>query len=111
MSQGSQGLGYHSTVFTGNTTGTLLGATGAATSLATRKLQGLFHEVTIGVDTSATTITVYDATSATGTPIWEVTTGAAPTAPVTLRADIQAMTGLYIVISGATAPTITVTYI
>jgi hypothetical protein len=102
---------YNSSVFTANTTGTQIGLRGsqAATTAGVPVCEGKIHTLTIGADTTATTITVYDNNAASGTVLLKVVTPTTPV-PVTLTFDVQATVGLYIVISGGTTPNITLSW-
>ena len=106
--QSSQGWTYAN--YSANNAGAVLGATGpAGTSASIPLIEGVLHSITLSADTTATTITVYDNTAASGTVLFKVVT---PTAvPVTqLILDLQAKNGLTVVIAGASTPNINVAY-
>ena len=70
---------------------------------------GVLHTVTLNTPTATGVVTVYDAATATGTPVAIITTPASPF-PVTLRYDMRMDVGMTVVTSVA-AQNITVTYI
>lgn len=104
------GLGLLSSVITSNTT-TQLGAVGVqnAQNAGLPALEGLLHSITVGTDSTALTISVYDNTAASGTLLAKIAVPA-NNQPVTLNLDLQARNGLTIVTSGGTTPNVTVSY-
>lgn len=104
------GINYRSSVITAAGT-TVLGAVGGAAAAAAQlaALEGQLHTVTIGADTAAATVKVYDNTAGSGTLLAQVLS-LANSAPVTLTFDAQANTGLAVVVTGGAAPNITITY-
>jgi hypothetical protein len=96
---------YNSTNLTTNATTTILNGIGPNGSPGS---EGVLGMITIGAaGTTALTITVYDATSATGTPISTITV-AANAAPVTLSFMRALYNGLTVVTAGGTAASVTV---
>jgi hypothetical protein len=109
----TSGTALDSTVFTANTAGTQLGVVGAqaASNAAAPNISGVLHTITVSADNTANVITVYDGTSTAGEVIAKVTC-ATTVVPQTFTFDVQALVGLFIVISGVTGTGgITVTYI
>jgi len=106
------GQGYKGTVFTANTAGTLVGCTAPATAIANSvpTIAGIIHTLTIGVDSTAETISIYDGTSTGGTLVFKTLTSTSPTIPVHTNLDIQCNVGIFIVISGGTAVNVCLTY-
>ena len=102
-SQGFKGL-----VLTANTAGTAIGQTTTANT-ANALIQGFLHAVTVGADSSANTITIYDGLSTGGAVLWKVVT-AATTVPQNFIIDMQADTGLFVVLAGGTTPTVSISY-
>jgi hypothetical protein len=103
--------GYDSTVVVANTAGVLLGVVGAAAASvnSAKILEGRLRSISVGSDSTAVTITVYDALSATGSPRFTavVPSGWSECFILDLRLD----TGLFVVIAGGTTPTITLAYV
>jgi hypothetical protein len=106
--------GYLSSVYTANTAGSAIGTTSlpvSGASGATLKLiQGYLHTISVGSDTTACVITIYDNSSgaASGTMLF---TNAVPASwSECFILDLQANNGLTVVISGGTTPRIVVTY-
>jgi len=81
----------------------------APTTTTLRTTPGVLHTITFNKPVATGVVTIYDATSATGTPIAIITTPASPL-PVTLTYDIRCETGITIVTSVA-AQDITVSFI
>lgn len=96
-------------------TGTAVGYTYTAITLAAptttvlRTTPGILHSITFNKPVATGVVTVYDAASATGTPIAIITTPANPM-PVTLIYDVRMETGITITTATA-AQDITVSYI
>lgn len=106
------GLGYSSTVFTANTTGTLVGVCGPnqAQAQSAALISGIVQGLTISADSSATTISIYDGVSTGGTLVHRVVTSATTTVSNLGELYIQCKVGIYIVISGGTTPCICLRY-
>ena len=102
---------FNSSVFTATTAGTQIAYVGAAAATAVpgTSAEGKLHTITVGGDSTAETITVYDGTSTSGTVKFKgiTTTSGQPT---TWILDIQFNVGLFIVISGGTTVAVTDTW-
>lgn len=108
---GSSGQnGYISTVLTANTAGTQVNLCGAgpASAAGAATAQGVLHTVTFGGDTTAETLTVYDGTSTSGVVRFKAVAPA--NALVSLILDLQFTTGMFVVLSGGTAPAVTLSW-
>jgi len=101
------GQSCNSTVLTANTAGVQLCLTAtnqpAAPTVPTGTGFGL-HTVTVGADTTANTLTVFDGTSTSGTVIFKMVTVTA-TIPQSFMADVSYMVGLFVSLAGGTTPT------
>jgi hypothetical protein len=100
--------GFNSSTFTANTAGTQLCyvSAAAASAAAGKPGQGLLAGV-VANDTGALVVTVYDGTSTAGPKLFDITLPAGGGLfPIPLY--IQGLTGLFLVISAATAAKVTV---
>lgn len=70
--------------------------------------EGILHAINIAASTTAGTVTVYDNTSATGTPI--AVLGVAANQSFCAILDILFLKGLFIVTASFTSPNVTVSY-
>jgi hypothetical protein len=105
---GSVGQGFKSCVLAANNAGAIIGQTTTYNS-TNAHIQGYLHTVSIGADATANTITIYDGLTSGGVIIFKMVTPTA-TVPLNFVLDIQVNTGLFVVLAGATAPNITITY-
>lgn len=104
------GIGCRSAVYTANQAGTQIGLCGQAAGAASvPQVQGVLHTITVAADSTANTITVYDGTSTSGAVLAKIIT-ATTVVPQTFTFDVQALVGLFIVISGMTSGAVTVAY-
>jgi hypothetical protein len=81
----------------------------APTTTIVKATPGVLHSITFNKPVATGVVTVYDAATATGTPVAIITTPASPM-PVTLLYDIRMDTGITIT-SATAAQDITVSYI
>lgn len=81
----------------------------APTTTVVKDSPGILHTITFNKPVATGVVTVYDAASATGTPVAIITVPASPQ-PTTLTYDMRMDVGITIVTSVA-AQDITVTYI
>lgn len=81
----------------------------APTTTVVKATPGILHALTFNKPVATGVVTIYDAATATGTPVAIITVPASPQ-PVTLTYDMRMDTGITIVTSVA-AQDITVTYI
>lgn len=81
----------------------------APTTTVVKTTPGVLHTITFNKPVATGVITVYDAATATGTPVAIITTPASPI-PVTLFYDIRMDVGITIT-SATAAQDITVSYI
>jgi hypothetical protein len=81
----------------------------APTTTIIKTTAGILHTITFNKPVATGVVTVYDAASATGTPVAIITTPASPM-PVTLTYDLEMKVGITIVTATA-AQDITVSYI
>lgn len=81
----------------------------APTTTVVKATPGVLHTITFNKPVATGVITVYDAATATGTPVAIITTPASPI-PVTLFYDIRMDVGITIT-SATAAQDITVSYI
>jgi hypothetical protein len=111
MSGTSGQTGFKSQVFTANNAGVQLGVCGPsyAQAAGAAVVSGFLHTITVGADSTANTITVYDGLSTSAAVLAKVVTSAT-TVPQTFIFDAQGQTGLFLVIAGGATPTVTVTY-
>lgn len=102
--------GYNSTVIVANTAGTQVNLCGAgpASSAGVAAAQGVLHSVSFGGDTTAETLTIYDGTSTGGVVRFKAVAPA--NALQTLILDIQFTVGMFVVLSGGTAPAVTLAW-
>jgi hypothetical protein len=101
------GQACNSTVVTANNAGAQICLTAtnqpAAPVVPTGSGFGL-HTVTVGADTTANTLTVFDGTSTSGTVIFKMITPTA-TVPQTFTVDVSYKVGLFFSLAGGTTPT------
>lgn len=81
----------------------------APTTTIVKASPGVLHTITVNGPAATGTVTVYDALTATGTPVAIITTPASPL-PLTLTYDMRMDTGITVVTATA-AQNITLTYI
>lgn len=81
----------------------------APTTTVVKTSPGILHAITFNKPVATGVVTVYDAASATGTPVATITTPASPF-PVTLVYNVAMNTGITIT-SATAAQDITVSYI
>ncbi len=81
----------------------------APTTTVVKAGPGMVHTITLNGPAATGTITVYDALTATGTPVAIITTPASPF-PVTLTYDMKMDVGITVV-TGTAAQNVTVTFI
>lgn len=101
-------LGGNTSVFTANTAGTQI-ALIASTATASVPPSSYVHTVTIGTDTTANTVTIYDGTSTSGIKHFQVTT-LANQAAISVVLDFAINVGIFFVLSGGTTPNVTVSW-
>lgn len=105
---GQRGYLYKSLTANGTTT---LGQCGinAAQAGGNPLIEGFLATISIGADSTATTITVFDNTAGSGTVAWKMVTPTA-TVPLEFHPNIQVTVGMTIVIANGTSPTVNVAY-
>lgn len=107
----STGQACQSTVLVANTAGTQMNLTSANQPAVpvVPTCSGHLHSITIGGDTTAETISVYDGTSTAGVLRFQGRTTTAGQ-PVTWLIDVQFYIGMFIVVAGGTTVSITVVW-
>lgn len=91
------------TVITTNTTTTVLSSIGNLT-----QTEGVLGRIVIGASSTAGIVTVYDNTSASGSPVAQLAVSA--NQPLCAILDIQLERGLTVVTASFTSPNVTVIY-
>lgn len=94
---------FRTAVMTANGT-TVLGAVGTGIG----NLIGVLHSISVGSDTTAVTITIFDNTAASGTVIFQAAVAIGQDACFVV--DGMVANGLTAVVAGGTTPSITVSY-